>query len=113
MNTEEAIRTAIRTRHRLAFTYRGLPRIVNPERLGRSTGSVLRLRAVQVGGESASGRYGGSAPKLFDIDLMTDVSVLDGVFRVPRQYRRGDDAFARIDAELLDEATITRGSGTS
>ncbi|HEY2794119.1 MAG TPA: hypothetical protein VGJ28_17270 [Micromonosporaceae bacterium] len=111
MSVEELIGIAIRTCHRLSFIYRGLPRIVNPERLGRSTTGVMRLRAVQVGGESASGRYGGSAPKLFDVDLMSEVTVLDGVFRIPRQYQRGDDAFTHIDIEL--DPAVTRASGAS
>jgi hypothetical protein len=107
MNVEETIRAAIVLHRRLSFTYRGRPRIVNPERLGRTAKGTQQMRAVQVGGDSASGRYGGSAPKLFEVDQMVNATVLDAEFRVPRQYRRGDDAFVRIDAELLDD-TVDR-----
>ena len=100
MTTQDLIRAAITGHRRLAFTYRNLPRVVNPMRLGLSPRDSWKLRAVQVGGESESGRYGGSAPKLFDVDLMTDVVVLDAEFRIPRQYQPGDDAFVLIDAEL-------------
>jgi WYL domain len=100
MTTRDAVRSAIVGHRRLAFRYRGLPRIVNPVRLGLSGKGSWQLRAVQVGGESDSGRYGGGAPKLFDLELMSDVSVLDAEFRIPRQYEPGDSAFVRIDVEL-------------
>ncbi len=101
MNSVDAIREAIRDRRRLAFSYRGRYRIVNPERLGLSGKGTWQLRAIQVGGDSASGRYGSSAPKLFEVEHMHAVAVLDAQFRVPRQYRAGDDAFVRIDTELV------------
>ncbi len=100
MGTREAIRTAIRARRRLAFSYRGRPRVVNPVRLGVSGRGTWQLRAVQVGGDSASGRYGGSAPKLFDINEIVDVAVLDAQFPMPRRYEPGDASFALIDTEL-------------
>jgi predicted DNA-binding transcriptional regulator YafY len=99
-DAREAVRTAIAGRRRLSFRYHGLPRIVNPVRLGLSARGRWQLRAVQVGGDSETGRFGGRAPKLFAIDEMEDVMVMDAEFHVPRQYQRGDDAFVRIDAEL-------------
>jgi hypothetical protein len=55
---------------------------------------------VQVGGESETGRYGGGAPKLFEIEEMADVVALAAEFRVPRQYVPGDSSFTCIDVEL-------------
>lgn len=95
----DAIAAAIDTRHRLGFNYRGLPRVVNPVRLGRSAQGDWILRAVQVGGESTSGNFGGRAPKLFRVDEMSDVEVMTGEFRIPRQAFP-DDAFASVTAEL-------------
>ncbi len=100
MSTVEVIREAIRGHHRLAFSYRGRPRVVNPQRLGVSRSGAWQLRAIQVGGASASGRYGGDAPKLFDVAQMRAVSLLPAHFPVPRGYRPGDGHFAHIDTEL-------------
>jgi hypothetical protein len=100
MNTRDAVRTAIVARRRLAFSYRGMHRIVNPMRLGQSGKGTWQLRAIQVGGESSTGRFGGGAPKLFEIAQMAEVTVLDAEFRVPRQYQPGDSAFVSIDVEL-------------
>lgn len=100
MEKVDVVRTAIVDRRRLSFTYRGRPRIVNPVRIGVSAGGDWLLRAIQVGGESRTGRYGGSAPKLFRVAQMEGVEVLDAEFQIPRQYRRGDTAFVRITSEL-------------
>ena len=90
---------AIETRHRLGFTYRGLPRIVNPVRVGQSDSGDWLLRAVQVGGESASNQFGGRTPKLFLVDEMAEVEVLPGEFQFPRRADP-DDVIVAIAAEL-------------
>jgi hypothetical protein len=94
-----AIRLAITRRHRLAFSYQDLPRVVNPLRLGLTPHGGWQMRALQVGGDSASGTYG-RTPKLFAVAEMSDVTILTAHFRVPRQYEPGDEAFAEIVAEL-------------
>ncbi len=74
---------------------------MNAERLGLSGKGTWQLRAVQVGGDSATSRYGGGAPKLFEVTHMRQVAVLDAQFRVPRQYHPGEDVFVRVDTELV------------
>ena len=95
----DLIAAAIDTRHRLSFTYRDLPRIVNPLRIGRSEDGEWMLRAVQVGGESASNQFGGRTPKLFLVDDMSEVAVLPGEFEIPRRADP-DDVIVDILAEL-------------
>jgi hypothetical protein len=99
MHTRAAIRTAIETHRRLSFRYHNRPRIVIPLRFGLSASGAWQLRAVQVGGGSDSGHFGGP-PKLFDVDQMDGAVVMADEFRVPRQYQRRDVAFIRVDSEL-------------
>ena len=94
-----AIRLAITERHRLAFSYQGRPRVVNPMRLGLTPHGIWQLRALQVGGDSSSSTYG-RTPKLFTVAEMSDVTILTATFRIPRQYQPGDEAFATIEVEL-------------
>ncbi len=85
------IAQAIRQRRHLEFHYKGRPRVVVPMVLGPCARGIWRLRAVQVGGDSASGRFGGDTPKVFDVAEMSGIRLRDTTFRVPRQYRRGDE----------------------
>ncbi|GAA1301302.1 hypothetical protein Psi02_28490 [Planotetraspora silvatica] len=94
------IRTAIAERHRLEFSYKGLPRTVTPWALGITKDGVWRVRAAQVGGFSSSGRAGDDLPKLFDVAGMSGLVLLPEHFEVPLQYRQDDSAFVRLDIQL-------------
>jgi hypothetical protein len=96
----DVIRRAITERRHLQFRYRGLLRVAVPMVLGVGVKGRWQLRAVQVGGRSASGTVADGTPKLFSVDLMTQLTLLDSTFRTPRTYEPGDRAFTRIDTEL-------------
>ncbi len=87
----QLIKTAINERRHLEFRYKGRLRVVVPMILGRCARGIWRLRAIQVGGASASGRMGPDAPKLFDVAGMTGVMLRDTTFGVPRGYERGEE----------------------
>ncbi|WP_187414334.1 WYL domain-containing protein [Nonomuraea sp. PA05] len=95
-----AIRSAVGERRHLEFTYKGLPRTVAPWALGVTSAGQWRMRALQVGGLSASGVAGDGRPRLFDVGSMSAVELLAEQFEIPAEYRRGDRVFAHVDIEL-------------
>lgn len=96
----DIIRESINERKHLQFDYRGLLRIVEPMALGVGHKGDWQLRAQQIGGLSSSGKVDEGSPKLFDVALMSAVTVLDVGFDVTPLYRSRDQAFAHIDTEL-------------
>jgi len=93
------IASAIQHQQMLSFTYDGYARVVEPHCYGIDNKGHYALRAYQVRGGSESGEYVGW--KLFHAQEIQQVSVLAEQFAAPRPgYKRGDKAFARIDAQL-------------
>jgi hypothetical protein len=90
---------AIRKRAVLEFEYDGLPRIVVPYCHGMSTAGHELLRAVQIGGASAS--RGFQAGKLWTVAKMRQVSIARETF-LPNdpQYNPNDSAMASIHCRV-------------
>lgn len=93
------IAKAIQTQQLLTFSYDGYRRTVEPHTYGIDRKGHRALRAYQVSGGSESGEHAGW--KLFHEHEMHSVTVLPQPFRGSRPgYKRGDHAFARIEAQL-------------
>jgi len=93
--TSPLICQAIQQRRKLAFDYNGLHRIVAPYCYGISTTDAEILRAIQVGGQSSSRKYG--IGKLWTVSLMSKLELVDETF-VPNDpnYNPNDSAMKRI-----------------
>lgn len=90
---------AIQAHRLLTFTYNGYRRTVEPHTYGIGRKGHRALRAYQVGGGSESGEFVGW--KLFHVHEMDGISASPQSFHGPRpNYKRGDQAFARIEAQL-------------
>ncbi len=89
-----AIVTALAERRRLAFTYNGRRRIVEPQCYGVGARGTELLRGHQ--------RVGGAQQEpLFDVAKMEDVTVLPEHFERPGpHYKRNDSAMREIYAQL-------------
>lgn len=93
----QAICDAIHKRRRLRFTYGGGSRVVEPYVYGASETHAL-LRAYQTAGFSASRERGW---KLFRVEEITDLAVLDKRFDEPRAgYMRNDPCFEIVYCEI-------------
>ncbi len=87
----EQIKAAIRDRNLLRIDYHPGFRTVEPHTVGRGSDGHLLLRVFQRGGASASGEN--ERWKLFRVDQMRSLVVLDEVFDGPHPgYRKGDKA---------------------
>lgn len=92
------IEEAIHGRRRLAFVYRGKPRLVEPHTYGEDRHGRLVLVGVQVGGEASDAL---PAWRGFHVAAIRHLVLLDDAFRGPRDgYRRDDGAFTKIYAQL-------------
>lgn len=92
--------SAIQNQKVLRITYDWGSRTVEPHAYGLNDDDHELLRAYQVSGSSESGETRGW--KLFRVDEISSLSVLEDNFEGPRRgYRRGDKALdARIYCEL-------------
>lgn len=92
---------AIHLRRLLEFHYKDLLRVVAPYCHGVSTKGSEVLRALQVRGESSSGRSGMGFGKLWTVDDMLRLRVLDEPFTPndPR-YNPNDRAMVRIHCRI-------------
>lgn len=88
----DTLSSAIENRSVLRVTYYPGTRIVEPHAYGLSSRGNPLLRAFQTEGASASDRP--FAWKLFRVDRIADLLVLDSTFSVPR------DGYARNDAAM-------------
>lgn len=90
---------AIRKRQLLEFRYHGKPRVVAPYCHGVSTRGVDVLRAVQVRGESGSGKLG--MGKLWALADMVGPRLLDETF-TPNDpnYNPNDSAMTQIHCRV-------------
>ena len=92
------VENAIRDMKCIEFFYEGFPRIVEPHCCGISFRGNYIVRAFQFGGSSSSGKLGW---RLFDIDKIQNLIILDGYFNHTRSdYTRGDKNMQRIIVEL-------------
>jgi hypothetical protein len=88
---------AIRLRHRLAFTYGGHQRVVEPYCHGRDAEGHEKLRAVQVAGGSSNRGSATPSGKLWFVDRASGLRVLEEPF-VPDdpRYQPDDSALSWI-----------------
>jgi len=90
---------AITNKRLLKFYYDGYNRIVEPHTAGIDKKGHEALRAYQVSGGSESGEYVGW--KLFHVDEMQNITVMQDQFDGPRQkYKRNDSGFSHIRCQL-------------
>jgi hypothetical protein len=94
------IRLAIKNHQYIEFEYEGHPRKVIPYAYGNhATTHKKVMRGLQVGGSSSSGKF--DFPKLFEVDKISHLRVLEEVFQeVPLGYRKGDEHIKPIEYEL-------------
>ena len=86
-----SIRAAIDERRLIELNYEPGYRLIEPHAYGLSKDGNELLRAYQTEGASASGEH--QNWKLFRVDRITDLKVLDERFDDPRPgYRQGDSA---------------------
>jgi hypothetical protein len=86
MHVASFICEAIRARRRLSFDYDGLPRVVEPYVHGVTRTGAEALRAVQVAGESRSGRGRKASGKLWLVEKMGALRITGELF-VPNDPR--------------------------
>lgn len=95
----QTIVAAIQQQRRLRIWYDPGGRIVEPHAYGTGSSGQHLLRAFQTEGASASGEHANW--KLFRVDRISSLEMLDETFPGPRPgYRRGDSAMQRIFAQL-------------
>jgi hypothetical protein len=98
IENESDIYTAVHGRRLLEFVYRGYKRGVEPYAYGVDAGGQPILRAYQVLGKSDSGV---PAWKLFRVEEMTELKLLDDTFEEPKPgYMRNDPSMTKIYCEL-------------
>ena len=95
MNTE--IIKAIKNKSLVEFDYEGESRTVEPHCYGLTTAGNEAIRAYQVDGYSSSGKMGW---KLYDLSKAEDIKVLDEIFEVRYDYKKGDKGMSRIYHEI-------------
>lgn len=89
---------AIHKRRRLQFWYHPGIRVVEPYAYGVGDGGRELLRAYQIAGSSRSREEGW---KLFHVDEMEEIQVLEEGFEEPRLgYMRNDPSMTKIFCEL-------------
>jgi hypothetical protein len=97
--TSSVIPKAIHAGRLIAFTYNGLPRVVQPATYGLSAAGKRYLRAVQIRGRSRSNTL--PCWELYAEEKMVEVVILEEGFEDfdVAGYTRGDSVFATIIAE--------------
>ncbi len=81
--------------------YKDRYRRVMPLVFGRSKDGQWRLRAIQIGGTSESGKAGDARQRIFNLTSMSEAKVHDTTFKVPRQFEP-DDPFITEPEVLLE-----------
>lgn len=82
----------------LIVRYSAGERVVEPHTLGIGTSGNLLLRAFQRAGASQSGFHEGW--KLFKVDELISIDIIDEEFTTRHDYKRGDKAMSIIIKEL-------------
>lgn len=90
---------ALKSGVRIRFQYSGQERVAEVHTVGFSKKNAPIMRAWQVRGGSQSGNP--TSWRVFNLDEVRDVQVLEEKSEAPRQgYRRGDSSVDRIVCEL-------------
>ncbi len=83
----DELRVAIAEKRVVTFLYKGVVRVVHPHRVGISSKGRVLLRAWEVKrGEEATGQW-----KLYTVEAMEDVVLLEDIFEVHPEHRREGD----------------------
>lgn len=91
--------SAIRNHQYIEFHYDGHPRKVIPFAYGSHVTTHNQvMRGLQVAGSSSSGKF--DFPKLFEVNKITQLRVLNETFEVPGRYEKGDEHISPISCEL-------------
>lgn len=100
----DLLKTAVENRQLLAFTYDGLPRLVEPHAVGTNRKGQMVMRAWQLAGESATVVAGW---KLFTLEKATNLQLVALPSSAPRSgYKTGDKAMLAILAELPEPTPV-------
>jgi hypothetical protein len=101
----EAIRNVVR----LEFSHKGHHRVVEPYCHGISTKGKEVLRAIQVRGTSSKERPGFKGGKLWDVQEMSELRVLDEPF-VPDDpdYNPNDSAMVEIHCRIERPSKLSK-----
>ncbi len=95
MNT--TIINAIKNQNIIRLDYDGKSRTVEPHCYGITTKGNEAIRVYQIDGYSSSGIMGW---KLYDLSKVDDIEVLDQIFEVRDNYKKGDKGMSRIFIEI-------------
>lgn len=90
---------AINSQQTLSFRYDGLPRTVEPHKVGKTTAGNVVLSGYQIGGQSHSN----SVPywRMYKLTKIGGLVVNDERFNGPRpRYKPSDDRMTRIFCRL-------------
>jgi hypothetical protein len=95
---DHLLRTAIRTKHLVRFTYKSQERIAEPHDYGIQNG-IVRLFCYQVGGQSGSRLPGW---RLVDVPLVQNCEIMERRFAGNRdtasgKHHRWDEIFIRVE----------------
>lgn len=88
---------AIQNKKVIEFNYDGLQRIVEPHTYGVSSAGNDVLSAYQIRGQSNSGLPDW---KLFTVDKISGLIILDETFTAEQGYTRGDSRMTSIYCEI-------------
>ncbi len=95
---DHQICAAIESRHRLAFSYDGFPREIEPHAHGTSSKGKEVVRGFQTDGQSSSGRLGW---RLWDVTKMRPFRVCESTFSDTQpDYVRGDSHMHPVHCEI-------------
>jgi hypothetical protein len=92
--------SAIKNHQYIEFQYEGHHRKVIPYAYGSHVTTKNKvMRGLQIAGSSSSGKF--DIPKLFDVDKILSLKVLEETFKeIPEEYRQGDEHIYPIVCEL-------------
>ena len=93
----ELIIDAIENQKVLEFDYEGESRTVEIHCFGLTTKGNLAIRAFQIGGFSSSGKMGW---KLYDLSKAENFNMLEDLFMIRDDYKKGDKGMSEIYCEL-------------
>ena len=82
----------------ITFTYSGKHREVEPHCLGENASGNIILRGYQIDGGSISREPEGW--KLFKVEGISSLEILDADFDVRKDYKRNDSAMSKIISQI-------------
>jgi hypothetical protein len=96
---------AVTSRHPIAASYHGLPRLFCPHRLGRNKEGELRVLCYQYGGESESGLEPAGSPanwRCIVLEKLRRVKLLDDGWHTAPNHSRPASCVVKPDVDAED-----------